>query len=92
MMRLHMTDSLARTRSKARSLKWPSRPAKVKRVAGVVVDQHVSCPQCGDMMHLSGGNTFLCNRCGWKVAVEDAIKVADAPVAGGEETVSRQPN
>ncbi|MFZ1919995.1 MAG: hypothetical protein WAU57_00025 [Xanthobacteraceae bacterium] len=61
-------------------------------MAGVVVDQHVSCPQCGDLMHLSGDHTFRCKQCGLDVAAEDAIKVAEAPDASWNWSAIRQRN
>lgn len=91
--RLQMIDSSPRTRPKERSrLKWPPKPAKVRRVTGVVVDQHISCPQCGDLMHLSGDHTFRCKQCGWDVTAEDAIKVEEAAAANWGAAASRQRN
>lgn len=88
-----MNDSSARTRLKDRSrLKWPPRPAKVRRVTGVVVDQHVSCSWCGNLMHLADDLTFRCDQCGWEVAAEDAIAVLEAPAVSWNPTVGRRRN
>ena len=77
-----MIDRSGRTRPKDRPrLKWPPRRAKVKRVAGVVVDQHVPCPQCSKLMCLADDFRFRCKQCGLEVAAEDAIKVVEAPAA-----------
>jgi len=88
-----MIDGSARARPKDRSrLKWPVKPARAKRVAGVVVDQHVACSRCGNLMHLSANHTFLCKQCGWEVAAEDAIKVLEAPAATWNPPLGRPHN
>lgn len=54
---------------------------KAKRVSGVVVDQTVFCPQCGDRMQLSHSHTFKCRQCGQEIAADDAIKILEANAA-----------
>ena len=55
--------------------------AKAKRVSGVVVDQTMFCPRCGDPMHLSHLHTFRCEQCGQEIAADDAIKVLESTAA-----------
>ena len=56
----------------------PRRKGKVARVAGVRVDQLVTCPSCGDPMHLSELGMFSCKQCKHELTAEQALAVLEA--------------
>jgi len=86
-----MINTSARPQNRSR-LKWRAGTAKVRRVAEVVIDQHVSCSRCSSQMHLAENLTFQCKCCGWEVAAEDAIKVLEAPSNNFSSAMGRSRN
>jgi hypothetical protein len=58
------------------------RKAKVARVTGVQVDQLVTCPRCGNPMHLSELLRFSCTQCMQELTAEQALTVLEAESAG----------
>lgn len=53
------------------------RTHKAARVAGVRVDQLVTCPSCGDPMHLSDLWMFTCKQCRRELTAEQALAALD---------------
>ena len=53
------------------------RDAKAIRVTAISTDQLVSCPNCGEPMRLSNGQTFMCKQCGRAVDVDGILKSMD---------------
>ena len=51
--------------------------AKVVRVAGVIIDQVVACPSCGNPTRLSEMRKFECKQCGREVTAEEALKALE---------------
>jgi hypothetical protein len=51
----------------------PDRKLKVVRVAGVRVDQLVTCPSCGKPMQLSESWKFNCKQCMRELTAEQAL-------------------
>jgi tRNA(Ile2) C34 agmatinyltransferase TiaS len=49
------------------------RKLKVVRVAGVRVDQLVTCPTCGNRMQLSEAWKFNCKQCMRELTAEQAL-------------------
>jgi tRNA(Ile2) C34 agmatinyltransferase TiaS len=45
----------------------------VVRVAVVCVDELVTCPSCGNPMHLTELRTFNCNQCSREITAEEAL-------------------
>jgi tRNA(Ile2) C34 agmatinyltransferase TiaS len=54
---------------------------KIARVAGVLVDQLVMCPSCGEPMHLSELTTFTCEHCIREFTAEQALTLWEVPGA-----------
>jgi hypothetical protein len=53
------------------------RKIKVARVAGVRVDQQVTCPSCCGPMHLSELWQFNCERCKQELTAEQALAILE---------------
>jgi tRNA(Ile2) C34 agmatinyltransferase TiaS len=53
------------------------RKSKVARVAGVRVDQQVTCPSCGGPMHLSELWQFNCEQCKQELSPEQALTILE---------------
>ena len=54
------------------------RAHKAARVAGVRVDQLVTCPSCGNPMQLSDLWMFTCKKCRRELTAEQALTALDA--------------
>jgi hypothetical protein len=54
------------------------RTHKAARVTGVRVDQLVTCPSCGDPMHLSDLWIFTCKQCRRELTAEQALTALDS--------------
>lgn len=50
---------------------------KIPRVAGVIIDQAVACPSCGNPTRLSETLKFACRQCGREVTVEEALRALE---------------
>jgi len=50
---------------------------KAVRVAGVIIDQAVACPSCGEPTRLSERARFECKQCGREVTTEEALRALE---------------
>jgi hypothetical protein len=64
---------LGHIESKVSARRRRSRSSKAARVDVVCVDELVTCPSCGNPMHLTELRTFNCNQCSREITAEEAL-------------------